>query len=241
MKRPYLKRVMMILTGLLIMSGVAHALILPQQTRCLLVEAYDFEQEGALFYRATAPADSVALLQNYILRGQQQVSQLFGEPVSVPSVIYCSNREDFRAFGSYGNPPALTHMHFGARIVVQTDGIHPDIIAHEMAHAQLFASVGMLRNHLEIPYWFHEGMALQVDHRAQYGEAHLRELSNDLTQLPDMRSLQTAADFFNGDYVLHYAAARHVVNQWYSPERLQQFITDVNDGMPFDDAYGADY
>ena len=241
MKRSFINRILLIFFCMLIVSSMAHALILPQQTRAMLVGYYDFEQEGTVYFRADVDTDTQALLQQYVARGTEEVSTLFGEAIPAPTIIYCATDADFDAFGSLGPSPAVTHMHLSAQVVVNASGLHPDVIAHEMAHAALYEQVGMLRNQFELPYWFHEGLAMQVDYRESYGEAWLRAQTDDLQQLPNVRQLSTPAVFFTSDYRLHYAAARYEVSQWYSPARLQQFIADIRAGSSFDEAYDKQY
>lgn len=237
MNSPFLKRVVMMLIALFILSTVAHALILPRQSRCLLINLYDFEQTAGVYHRPATPADTLALLQQLIDSGQQRVSGLFGSPAREVKLMYCSQPGDYQDFGSPYGSPAVTHMHLGATVVISPDGLNADVVAHELAHAALFEQVGMLRNQLEVPLWFHEGLAMQLDQRPQFSESRLRELSADLSELPDLSQLQKSKDFLSGNIALNYATARYVVGQWYSLARLQLLIRELKAGTSFEDAY----
>lgn len=97
-----------------------------------------------------------------------------------------------------------------ACVFVGPKGANVDVVAHELVHAGVFDRVGPWVRMMQIPVWFDEGLAMQVDHRDRYA----------LPDNPDtayVRHLNSPADFFVSDQQslsCHYASAKVEVARW---------------------------
>lgn len=96
--------------------------------------------------------------------------------------------------------------------MVGPKGQTPDVVAHELMHAEIADRVGWWGRLRQLPVWFDEGLAMQVDFRPQYvlpdgavAEAeYVETLSSHRAFFVDNDSLLTK----------HYASAKAVVAAW---------------------------
>lgn len=153
-------------------------------------------------------AEDHAALEQLLTEGRARIAQTFGAPRAQPIVVFL---REAHLFGLPLNPYGSTSF-IGTRacVVLGPKGHTPDIVAHELMHAELFARVGYWRRLTEIPTWFDEGLAMQVDERSAYaaptgGTAFVR-------QLDTVRAFNATAN--DAQATLNYAAAKAEVAQW---------------------------
>ena len=116
-----------------------------------------------------------------------------------------------------------------------------DIIAHEISHAELYERIGFYKFTFKIPAWFIHGLAMQNEYRNYYSEDTLKVKSGNFMHLPDIKSLKTNGQFYKGSVekvMLNYMTAKHVIKNWYTREKLDKLIKDLNSGKSFEDAFG---
>lgn len=170
------------------------------------------------------------------------MAAFWGRKTGDPKYIYCKNGEDFKKFGSPYPVPALTHIKLGSCIVISDQGVDVDIVAHEISHAELYERIGFYAWSVKIPRWFDEGLAMQNDARNYYSEDTLKSKSNNFQNLPDVKKLTTGKQFNEEGSVeqimLNYMTSKHEVKNWYTKEKLDKFIKDINSGKTFEEAFG---
>ncbi len=121
-----------------------------------------------------------------------------------------------------------------ACVLVGPKGQNVDVVAHELMHAEIHHRVGYLKRFLQLPTWFDEGVAMQVDYRPRY-----RLSPKDVQNADDVRGLTTFSKFFEGNeqaVVRNYAAAKFVVASWLSkvgPTSLYLHLRRMRDGESF--------
>jgi hypothetical protein len=104
-------------------------------------------------------------------------------------------------------------------------------------HAEIHHRVGYLAYFLQIPTWFHEGVAMQVDYRPQYSLS-----SQDAQNTAYVRDLTAPSTFNAGDdqaLTRNYASAKHEVASWLSkvgPTSLYSRLKRMKDGQSFAEA-----
>jgi hypothetical protein len=234
------KRIVLILAILIPIASFAHFIFFPEQTRSILVDYSSFKKEGRLYFNAATPQNKLDSVKAFIVDARLRVANFWGQQKGNPKFIYCNTDEDFKKFGSPYPVPALTHMKGCSYIVLSNEGMDMDIIAHELSHAELYTRIGFYNWTVKIPRWFDEGLAMQNDYRNYYSEDTLKKITNNFKNLPDIKKMVTARQFDEGGYdaiKLHYMAAKHAVNLWYTKEKLNQFIKDINAGKSFDEAF----
>lgn len=218
-----------LLTGLAGIGVAFCALALPAPTACLAMGTYGFESVSERFL---IPANSnqaeKARYKRLIQEARERIASSFGEPDADPIVVFFN---DPRAFwplqlNLHGQAPSI-----GGRmcLIIGPDGQHVDIVAHEFMHAEMYHRVGPWRQFREIPAWFDEGVAMQVDYRERY------DLNSG--QLPDttsVRELTSYREFFKGQN--SYAAAKREVRDWLTrvgADTLYARLERLRNGEPF--------
>lgn len=208
----------------------------------MLIDYSDFKKDGRLYFNSKTPQhkiDSVKLLMEL---ASNRITEFWGKQTCNPKFIYCENAEDFKKYGSPYQIPALAHIKLGAYVVISNEGVDLDIIAHEISHAEFYERIGFYNWSFKIPRWFDEGLAMQNDNRSYYSEDTLKVRSDNFKNLPDVKKL-TSGKQFNEEgsleqIMLNYMAAKHEVKNWYTKEKLNNLIKDINGGKTFEEAYG---
>jgi hypothetical protein len=225
----------------LVFSAIAHGYIFPQETKAILIDFSGYEKEGRMYFSPDTPEEKKEILHRLIDLGSERVAEFWGQKTCNPKYIYCDSDEEFEKFSSSPTAPAVATLKLGSYIIIREQGLDPDIIAHEISHAELYKRIGFYHTHFNVPAWFNEGLAMQVDHRNYFSEDTLRTKTDNFRNLPDIFHLQTGSQFQSGDQEqikLNYLTAKHEVKQWYTREKLEQFIRDIKANMAFEEAYG---
>jgi hypothetical protein len=240
-KRIIIKTVLLFLL-IIPISAFAHFIFFPQQTRCILIDFSDLKKEDQLYFNAAIPQNKIDSLKSLLNLASTRVASFWGQKKCNPKYIYCESNEDFKKFGSPFSIPALTHVKFGAHIVISHDGVDLDIIAHEISHAEFYERIGFYNWSFKIPRWFDEGLAMQDDYRNYYSEDTLKSKTNNYQNLPDVKLLKSGKQFSeegsHEQIMLNIMLAKHEVKNWYTREKLTQFIKDINSGKTFEEAFG---
>lgn len=155
-----------------------------------------------------APCDAVLLSQ-----AERSVATLYGETLSAP-IIGCMVEPVLGqqvTHGSANFAPGLAPV-----LLVGPQGHNLNVMSHEWAHAELYERLGLIRREFRVPTWLDEGLAMQVDHRADYSMAALvgyRQRADLIA--PDLQLMRSTEFFASGDQgKYHYALARCVVARW---------------------------
>lgn len=238
----FLSRVALVFVVIIGVTCAAYAIVLPQPTRCLLIDFYDFEKDGNLYYRQGVSEERIREIKALIVRANERVERFWEGKVGNPDFVYCESDEDYLKFGAPFMTPAAATMSFNSYVVISNKGVDLDILSHEISHVELFERIGMYNRTFKIPTWFDEGLAMQVDLRDYYCLSALKEKSNNLRNLPKVTHLTTGRAFGQGtrdEVMLNYMTASYQVAKWYTPRNLSAFIYRINNGDDFKTALGT--
>ena len=240
--RRIFRRTILVFLIVIPISAFAHFFLFPQQSRCILIDYSNFKKDGSLYFNSNTPKNEVDSVKRLIALASARVTRFWEQTKSAPKFIYCASEEDFKKYGIAYQVPAMTHIKLGAYIVISHEGVDVDIIAHEIAHAEFYERIGFCNWSFKIPRWFDEGLAMQNDNRNYYSEDTLKLKSDNYKNLPDVKKLQSGKQFneegTRDQIMLNYLAAKHEVKNWYTKEKLDKLINDINSGKPFEAAYG---
>lgn len=154
-------------------------------------------------------ADRDSLL-NAINESRNRIASVYGDSLADPVIIAGQTMDVMEKFGgnAYNRVGRTYQTALGAYIIFGPDGIASvDVIAHEMAHAELTKRLGYkIVNNL--PDWFDEGLALQVDER--FTEEDWLARTDNRKNAPNLDTISTITH----DDWLAYATAKHTVNIW---------------------------
>jgi hypothetical protein len=236
-----LLKIVLIFLALLPVSAFAHFIFFPQETRSILIGYSDFIKDGKLYHDAQTSHVKVTTIENVIKQASIRVGEFWGYNKCNPTYIFCNSAQEFKKYSVSPNTPAVTYLQFGSTIVFGEDGANVDIISHEISHAELCDRIGFYKFTFRIPSWFKHGLAMQNDYRVYYSEDTLRVRSHNFKYLPSVKNLQNDREFYAGSLeqiMLNYMTAKYIVKKWYTKEKLEKLILDLNSGKSFNESFG---
>ncbi len=233
-------RTFFVLLILIPVAALAHFIIFPQQSRSIFIDWSSFKKDGRLYFNSNTPQSKIDSLKVLIKKANVRIADFWGEKTSDPKFIFCATTTDFSKYSNAPNAPAITHLKLGSYIVLSNKGIDLDIIAHEISHAELYERVGFFKWSFSIPIWFKQGLAMQNDNRSYYSEDTLKVRSDNFKNLPDVKGFKKDDEFYAGSHeevMLNYMTAKHEFKNWYTQEKLDKLVKDLNKGKSFEEAF----
>lgn len=187
---------------------------IPGAAACALIEVRGFDSlpDGTLVESGSSAQEQARFLE--LLSGAKaRIERTFGTHRAEPTVLFF---QDSRAFwplklNAHGSTSFVASR---ACVMVGPNGQNLDVVAHELMHAELVERVGYWRRFMEVPVWFDEGVAMQVDFRPR------NELpKGEPIDTTYVRQLESARHFFQPNeqrLVRNYASAKVEVTRWLS-------------------------
>lgn len=220
----------------------ALAIITPREgIACSVVGLLPMTEIAPRLYSTTnLTVDQRSALATLLSESRARIAETYGTPKADPIIISSATGRGLNWFRA--NDYGKTTFVFGrACVVLGPKGHNTDVAAHELVHPEIFDRVGMIKRTLEIPSWFDEGAAMQVDTRPAYAP---RVLASE--PRPDIKRFDTASKFFVGaerEVIIKYAAAKQEVAEWLArnggSKALYPMLAAIRDGIPFSAAYAA--
>ena len=203
-------RTILIILLFLPLIAVAHFIVFPQETRCMLIEYSDFKKQENIFYRKDVPATSIQQLIKIKKEAEKKVAIFWKDSEHINyKLIYCEAAEDYKNYGREG-APAVVNIKMGAYVVIPKDMLDVNILSHEISHTVLYRKIGWYKYRFKIPTWFDEGFAMQVDMRDYYSTDALSRKNSGII-LPDVTQMNTPEKFRKGSndqVILNYLNAK---------------------------------
>lgn len=211
---PAIKHKLLVATfAVVLASATTFALALPGPTACLLIGVAELHKlSDGSFTESESEVDQQRYVQ-LTRDARARIESTFGAVESNPILVFFDQPDGFGPFklNAYGSTQFIGSR---ACVLVGPKGQNVDVVAHELMHAELHHRVGYLKRFLQLPTWFDEGVAMQVDYRPRYSLS-----PNDVQDTDYVRGLTTFSTFFEGDeraVVRNYASAKFVVASWLS-------------------------
>jgi len=172
-----------------------------------------------------------------------RIAGTFGVPVARPTTIIAADDREAARFGLADDVPGTAFISpLRTEVVLNLAHFSVDVTAHELVHAEVAQRLGVWTRAVELPVWFDEGVAVQLDRRWPYlidcgavGEQRIRAV----------RHLTTVRRFWHGNreqIVRNYQAAKcaaaEVLAQ-HPPRTLYASLARLTQGAHFDDVFGA--
>ena len=196
------------------------AVALPAPAACLFVGAMDLHRlpDGSLT-DSPLPEDQQRFVE-LARAARARIAATFGPAEATPALVFFTHPEGIGPFrlNAYGSTPTIGGR---ACVMVGPNGQNINVVAHELMHAELHRRVGYFKRWLQLPAWFDEGVAMQVDYRSRYALAEQDAAGADAVQ-----KLNTFSAFRSGDgktVVANYARAKYVVAAWLRRVGVKSF------------------
>lgn len=208
-----ISRILAALVAVLGFGAVGYAAANPAVAVCAASDAIPSIRlnDGALVASSALEPDQARVLQQLLLDAKGRIREVFGEPQSKPIVLFFDDSARLGPFrlNEYGSTQFL-----GSRtcVLIGPKGQNIDIISHELMHAETADRIGFLAKFTDLPTWFDEGLAMQVDFRPEYDIQ--AEAIGDSKPVRELRSVRS---FYVSDpeaLTANYAFAKHEVALW---------------------------
>jgi hypothetical protein len=172
---------------------------------------------------------------------RERIAETFGTPVARPLTIIAANDREAARFGLSDDVPGTAFISpLGTEVVLNLAHFSIDVTAHELVHAEVAQRLGFWTRAVELPVWFDEGVAVQLDRRGTYlidcgavGAQRTREA----------RRLTSGRRFWHGDraqIVRNYQAAKCAAAEVlgrHPPRTLYASLASLSQGAHFDDVF----
>lgn len=182
-------------------------------TACALAKFAELEAlpDGTLVEQSSSVVERATFIE---LQSQARVriKETFGAPRAEPLVVF----RDSRTFWPLKLNNYASAAFLGSRVcvLIGPQGQNVDIVAHEFMHAELANRVGHWRRFFDVPAWFEEGVAMQVDLRARYNWSDQQDKSKGYGYVRQLNSQSKFNDADDKQLTRNYAAAKAEVAQW---------------------------
>lgn len=162
---------------------------------------------------------------------QRRIQDTFGDPLARPTIVFWRESDLLRKL--HLNAYASAHF-IGNRacIFIGPHGRSVDVVAHELMHAEISERIGAWARMTQLPTWFDEGLAMQVDFREKYS------LTRDASSAY-IRNARYPSQFFvenDDELTRNYAAARVQVAEWVAivgASSVYAQLARIRSGEPF--------
>lgn len=167
--------------------------------------------DGVLVETGSSHPDQPAVVQRLLSNAKGRIGEAFGDPRSVPTVVFFNSATSFwpLQLNEYGSTQFIGPK---TCVLIGPKGRNVDVVAHELMHAEIADRIGVRAKFADLPTWFDEGLAMQVDFRPEYD---LAEGGDHDTK--SVRALRSARAFFAPDsqqLTNNYASAKAEVAAW---------------------------
>jgi hypothetical protein len=232
------------MTGLigsvLVIATVAVALAQPQAAACATIEYRGLEEIApGIFATSDVPVDQRLDFGRLHAAAKRRIADAFGATRASPVIVIGGTQALQHLFPGSGSYASTIYVPHRSCVVVGPKGHDVDILAHEELHAEIHHRVGHWSRLTQIPTWFDEGLAMQVDHRDRYVWA----AQSGAVDSASVRRWTSRAQFFSGDdaeLTRHYAMAREEVRLWLQKvghRNVYDFLERIRLGNGFVEMY----
>jgi len=229
-----------IVGSVLVIAPIAVALAQPQAAACATINYRGLDEVAPGIFASSDVTvgqrlDFVRLHRAAKLR----IADTFGATRASP-VIVIGGTEALRSlFPGSSSYASTIYVPYRSCVIVGPKGHDVDILAHEELHAEIHHRVGHWHRLTQIPTWFDEGLAMQVDYRERY----IWSLQSGPVDNGAVKQWTSRAQFFSGndeELTRHYAMAKEEVRLWLQKlghRNLYDFLERIRQGEGFVETY----
>ncbi len=228
-----------ILAILVAASGAAYSYT--HILRSIFIEFGGFNNVGKNLYISdeldkNARNEVVALIEG----ARARIKQYYGDPQANPVIIVAANESEAKDYGLIDTPGIFFFTPWQGYLVINYSQKSIDVIAHELLHAEIVDRLDYFLRQKEIPTWFDEGAALQIDLRKQY---MIEPTSFDPTEIQRVIQLDSPGEFWSDNKeqnIRNYRASKAAVAmvlRAFPSRSLYSLLARVRDGEGFGEVF----
>ncbi len=198
---------------------------------CELIGLTHFTQgSGDLYFDQSIDDATLSTLRESIVAAEARISRVYGAPIANPRII-ATAESHYAQFGF--NPTGRQSSGFFRECVfLGPKGLNTDVIAHELAHAEVRYRTDLFVELTELPAWFIEGTGIMVDYRTPFLPENIKV---DSTDVEKVKSVFYFRDFANTN-VGYYQASRLAVEP-LNTQSLYDGLERLNQGESFEQVF----
>jgi hypothetical protein len=224
------KKFFTIFLSIFILLVIAGIFLQRHAFACRLIPFLGYEKlNDQLFIAGDISLENSAALQQLMDSASARINKVYGQPDSKPRIFITSDLQTAKRWGA--NDTASMHrLPWCSCIIIGPQGQNVDVLAHEWLHAEIQHRVGFWRFLFEVPVWFDEGAALTLDYREPFLPGNI---NLPASKILSVQQLERGKDFFSGDIMENYQAARMAVAPSINNRSFFKDLDQVADGKPF--------
>ena len=219
------------LVALMLMAvGVtyAHANI----ARLVLIDNSDFQKVNSdVYLSGELSSHAEEKVETLISDARKRIATHYGEINAEPKIVVLSSKQELKEYGLNDRPGALIFAPWGTYLLLNFETAGIDVAAHELVHAEVVQRVGYLKRYFDIPTWFDEGVAMQVDYRGMYDSLTVISAAEfiELTRLNKPKNFWSLDKHQN---IQNYRTAKSAVSEMFkhTDEDLFSILDEVRNG-----------
>ena len=215
----------------------------PEIRNCLLISLSDNfnEPENNLYVSKDTPKVLQDSIISLIKLADQRVCRFWniGKREGDPIIIFCYSKDELSNY-TRTNAILTYRTPINDYIVFGRDRINLDMISHELFHTELSAKTGYFKIVNDIPVWFDEGLAMQVDYRPEFSEEKFLQVKDSLGYTMELAQISTPNLFYKDNFYFHFLQSRHEVDSWLKIAKLNglyHLVDRIKNGGNFNHVY----
>ena len=232
------------MTGLigsvLVITPIAVALAQPQAAACATINYRGLDEVApGIFASSDVTIDQRLNFGRLHAAAKRRIADTFGATRASPVIVIGSTQALRHLFPGSSSYASTIYVPYRSCVIVGPKGHDVDILAHEELHAEMHYRVGHWHRLTQIPTWFDEGLAMQVDYRERYIWAR----QSGAVDSGSVKRWTSRAQFFSGndaELTRHYAMAKEEVRLWLQKlghSNLYDFLERIRLGDGFVEIY----
>jgi hypothetical protein len=229
-----------VIGAVLVVAPIAIARAQPQAASCALINYRGLDEvaPGILASSDVTIAQRLDFVHLHTA-AKLRIASTFGDTGASPVIVIGSTEALRRLFPGASSYASTIFVPSRSCVLVGPKGHDVNIIAHEQLHAEIHHRVGHWNRLTEIPTWFDEGLAMQVDFRERYRWS----LESGAIDSGTVTQWTSRSQFFRGDdeeLTRHYAMAKEELRLWVQElgrENVYGFLERVRQGDRFVETY----
>ena len=229
-----------LIVSVLVIVPIAVALAQPQAAACATISYRGLDEVAPGIFASSdvTPGQKLDFVRLHVA-AKRRIADTFGATRASPVIVIGSTQALRHLFPDSSSYAATIYVPYRSCVIVGPKGHDVDILAHEELHAEVHHRVGHWHRLAQIPTWFDEGLAMQVDNRERY----IWSLEFGDVDSGSVKRWTSRAQFFTGDdaeLTRHYAMAKEEVRLWLQKlghGNLYDFLERIRRGDGFVERY----
>jgi hypothetical protein len=219
MRKHTLKLLYFLFVAFFIVNIVQHRVV-------LLRRIYFREISANIYVSKRMPINYNVNVINIVNKAIQRNNQFFQSKTNSIDCFILFDSTDTRLFSRIETFASFKASLWMSWIVVTSDGLNTDIIAHEIGHHNVYQRLGTLRyfkHKYNLPIWIDEGLALQVDLRTDFEDRELLSKNQDISSLMKLLYRRNNSFYNDSDSYENYILSKYAVStllKTHSPDYI---------------------